>query len=698
MEFDLKNVKTKVWENKKMILVLLILFLFAMSIRSNIVRYEGNYLFEPDAYYHARLVQDIVTTGAVPSPDPLAYYQIGGSQAQDPSVYHWVSAALYSMISFGAFNKELLMFSVQFFPIVFGALISIGMYFLGKEIFNSKKVGVITAFLAAVTPAFAYRTMAGAQGDNSLGFLWMVIGFIFLVRAVKKRELGREEIINFVLAGVFFGIMSWTWSMYLLIPFILIPYFIFGIVQIASQDQKNQKFTDSEVFTFSVKILGALAIFTLMDLIYYSEFWFVSMLNYLNQIIPAGEFIWSVLIIVSILLVIIIGYFIGKSSKETKKLFAYLVIIGLYAVLLAMLIFFAVVPDLADRTTLASMVGEESTGSQFFGTKYNALIVFPWIALFAMPICLYFFRRKESHTQLIFWFWTIVTLVMAWYKLKFTFVFGLGVVTGAAITVYLIFELLKKYDFGKGIEAKSIIIVTCFLLLLGVGAAAIFMPDYSPYANSNSEWVDAMDWIIVNTPEDAKLFNWWGEGHMISFITERKVSSDNRNYTQEANADYAQFLTTPDTNIAYDIVSNKIGADYIILQSNQFSSLPTMEFYVIGERDNSVTQKYIGTGYANCSGEETLDCQGRIFGNYNTNFQVTKPQLDALANWTPTPTDFYNGQIPIYFYKNTNKSIIILDTASNNSNLAKVWFHDNAIQNYYTEVYFNGSIKIFKVN
>ncbi|MBT4192313.1 MAG: hypothetical protein HOE11_03310, partial [Candidatus Diapherotrites archaeon] len=77
MEFDLKNVKTKVWENKKMILILIVLFLFAMSIRSNIVRYEGNYLFEPDAYYHARLVEDIVTTGSVPNPDPLAYYQIG---------------------------------------------------------------------------------------------------------------------------------------------------------------------------------------------------------------------------------------------------------------------------------------------------------------------------------------------------------------------------------------------------------------------------------------------------------------------------------------------------------------------------------------------------------------------------------------------------------------------------------------------
>ncbi|MBT4597330.1 MAG: hypothetical protein HOC95_05115 [Candidatus Diapherotrites archaeon] len=697
MEFDLKNVKTKVWENKKMILILIVLFLFAMSIRSNIVRYEGNYLFEPDAYYHARLVEDIVTTGSVPNPDPLAYYQIGGSKAQEPSVYHWLSAVLYSVISLGAFSKELLMFSVQFFPIVFGALISVGMYFLGKEIFNSKKVGVITAFLAAVTPAFAYRTMAGAQGDNSLGFLWMVIGFIFLVRAVKKKELGRAEILNFVLAGVFFGIMSWTWSMYLLIPFILIPYFIFGIIQISSQQTDKKPLLKSEFFTFTVKVLGALGILTLMDLLYYSGVWFDGFIIGVNQIIPLGYLLISILTIIGILAVIGISFFVSKSSKDTKKLFAFLVIIGLYITLLAMFILFASVPDLVDRTTLASMVGEESTGSQFFGTKYNALIVFPWVALFAMPICLYFFRKKESHPQMIFWFWTIITLIMAWYKLKFTFVFGLGVVTGAAITVYLIFELLKKYDFGKGIEAKSIIIVTCFLLLLGVGAAAIFMPDYSPHANSNHEWIEAMDWITANTPEDAKLFNWWGEGHMISFITERRVSSDNRNYIQEANADYAKFLILPDTNEAYDIVSNKIGADYVILQSGQFNSLPTMEFYAAGKLDSPIDRKYYGTGYANCSGEDTLTCQGRVFNQYNTSFEISRAQLDSFSNWNMMPTDFYNGQIPIYFYKNTTNSMIILDATSNASNLAKVWFNSDETKTYYKEVFSNGNIKIFEI-
>ena len=66
------------------------------------------------------------------------------------------------------------------------------------------------------------------------------------------------------------------------------------------------------------------------------------------------------------------------------------------------------------------MVGEESVGNSFFGTKYNALIVFPWLALILLPIGLFMFKKEDMHMGVLFWAWVIVTLFMAWYKLKFT--------------------------------------------------------------------------------------------------------------------------------------------------------------------------------------------------------------------------------------------------------------------------------------
>ena len=136
------------------------------------------------------------------------------------------------------------------------------------------------------------------------------------------------------------------------------------------------------------------------------------------------------------------------------------------------------------------MVGEESNGNQFFGTKYNALIIFPWIALIFLPLSLYLFKRIDSHTGIIFFFWIMITLFMAWYTLKFTFVFGLAIAPAVAIVSHILFEGLKKFKMDKGIEAKVILIAMFLLILFGVGASARFFPDYVPYMDASNNKLD----------------------------------------------------------------------------------------------------------------------------------------------------------------------------------------------------------------
>jgi asparagine N-glycosylation enzyme membrane subunit Stt3 len=695
---DFDEVKQKVLDNKKMIFILLVLFIFAVGIRSNIARYEGNYLFEPDAYYHARTTQYLVTDGVVPEIDPQAYYQEeqGGSTSEKTSFYWILSAWIYTIVSLGmGFNKELFAFTIQFFPAIFGALISVGMYFLGKEIFNDKKIGLITGFAAAVTPAFAYRTMAGAQGNNSLGFLWMVIGFIFLVRAIKHGKLGKEEWINIILSGVFFAVMVFSWRMHILIPAILLPSAAFILLQLSSKPKKhNENITKSEPFNFIIKIFVSLGIYTVASIIY-GEAWLTDIIFYASKFVGSNE-LALILGVISVLVFIALSFLIYNSSKDTKKIAQYLVIIGLFAGLFALLFMFTTVPDFFygedGRTQLSSMVGEENTGKQFFGTKYNSLILFPWIALFMLPIGLYFFRKKESHPQIIFWFWTIITLFMAWYKLKFTFVFGLGIVTGVAITAYLVFELLKKFELEKGIEAKISLGALLVLIILGVGAAGIFMPDYQPSANSSPDWVEAMEWIQINTEDDAKLFNWWGEGHMISFITERRVSSDNRNFTFRANQAYAEFNITGDANRAYDIVKNEIGADYVLLPANNFKAMTNYHIQLINKVDYTEAQKYYNDPFnkVNCQTVETgRDCGGQI---------IPTEQLSEFNTiWTTKPTQFIDGETPAYYYL-TEKSVFVLGPILNNTNLSKVYFNNPETEGFYDLVFENHSIRIYKIN
>ncbi len=686
----------KIWDNRMIIVLLIAIFLIAFGIRGHLLRYE--YLFEFDSFYHARLVEDLVLQGHFSNPDPLAYYQLpNGMQPQVMSLYHIVSAFLYEIVAFGQpFNKELFMWTIQFFPVVFGSIISILLYFLGKEVFN-KKVGIIMAFVGAVTPAFAYRTMAGAQGDNAFGFIWFVLGFIFFVRAVKTNTLDKKSVINIVLAGIMFGLMSMSWDMYLLIPLIVIFYSIFAIVIIASKERAHTHETDltqNHAFVFAVKVIIAMLIFHVMCYAY-GENWIGDALGYIGSPLKLGSDVTLFLVLGGALIASAVSiFYISKSNKETKSLFFSLALIGLYAGFIVMTFVFITVPDLQDRSTLASMVGEESVGNQFFGTKYNSLILFPWLAIILLPLSLWLFKREESHTSIIFFFWVIITLFMAWYKLKFTFVFGLAIAPAAAVVAYIILEGLKKFQIEKGLEAKVILVSLFVLLLFGVGASAKFFPDYVPYVDEHPEWQAAQQWIIESTPKDAKLFNWWDQGHILTFITERKVSTDNRNGSNEANVAMSKFIITTDTNEAYNIAANQIGADYVVLDSSMITEAGTFEYYVANKVDSSLVQKYYQgvVRVLNCQDTDTntpsVTCEG------NT---ISRAEWNKLADkWKSTPDDFQNGSEPVFYYK-SHDQLIIINQALNNTNVIKVWMNSEETKDYYEDAYTKLGIKILKI-
>ncbi len=699
---SVEEIKKKIWVNRKIIFALIIIFFLAMSIRSNIVRFEGNYLFEPDAYYHARITQELVTQGYVNEIDPNVYYFVeGGVPHTTIELQHYIMSFFYFVLSLGFYNKELVALAVQIAPILFGAIISVSMYFLAKEIFNSKKVGLITAFLAAITPAFAYRTMAGAEGNDSLGFVWMVIGFVFLIRAIKTKSLDKKELINSGLAGIFFGLMAITWRANVLIPLILIPSAIVMLLYISGNNTKTkEKIIKSEPFNFLVKIIVSLGVYTLVSTTYsffstgYTSVWFLSLAGSIAQVSRLN--VELVLLIISIIIIAFVGFcfFLYNSKKDIKQLAPIIAIAILYLGLIAMLMVFFVEPDFfysgTGRQGIGSMVGEESLGNSSFSIKYNSLIIFPIIAIFLFPITLYFFKKDDSHTQILLWFWTIITFFMAWYKLKFTFFFGLGLVAGAAITCYIIFELLKKYDL-KGIEGKTIMIVFGFLLVIGLSGSDMYLTQFSPFANSSPYWIETMDWIKENTDENAKFFNWWGDGHQLAFVTERKFSVDNRNESGFGNRAYAEFNITNDVNRGYQIAKEDIGADYIFLTSSSFNSGPTFEFYFHEKVDSELGRKYydFDSRIISCyKTEQGMNCQGNL---------VPIEQFNAMnPNWKNTPSDFYNGQTPVYYYADRNE-LIILGPTYNNTNLAKVYFNSEETKQFYEEVFAYNGMKIFRV-
>ncbi len=644
--------------NKKHVFILLLIFLLALGIRASLMKYE--LFFEFDTYWHARVGSYILQGTGVPDKDPLAYYQMGGSNIgwEISPVFWFLSTGIYSVFTLGLFgyNKLLWIAFVKFLPALYGALICVAMYFLFKEIYN-RKAGYIAAFVAAVTPAFVYRTMAGQFEDDSLGFLWMVIGFYFFVKAVKEMQFNKESIKNALLSALFFGIMAWTWEMFMLIPLILVFYVITTSVLMWFNGIETKKIVHIlKVFAVVFVLFAVFA--TAKD----SGQWLSRDIGYIAKYLPINQEN--------------IDRFTGVGGRE-----------GIFGV----------------------TVGEENTGIQFFGTKYNVLIIFPVLALlivlwhfFLYPVINSVFNLKEKkewvesdYFAFIVFFWVAITLFMAWSKLKFTYTFGLGIAVGAGLVGYYLFEFIKsRTKFEKQIVGLGL----AFILLAGIASGTFFMTQNAPNIEYTFGWKQALSWLKDNTPKDAKMFNWWDEGHWITFIGERAALIDNRNLDLNADIAVAKFIITSDENEAVNIVK-KYGSGYLIFGSDLLTKQNSMVIYAYldePEKKNTELGKYLGfempcsPNTDKLSGITTYNCSGNV---------LTEQQINSLpTQYITQANQLYNERLPVFIYREKdNSKLYMFNDAANKSMIVRLWFEDPAVSSLFSVVYENSGVKIFKV-
>ncbi len=645
--------------DKKHLFILILLFLLAFGIRANLMKFE--LFFEFDTYWHARVGSYILQGQGVPDKDPLAYYQMGGSDIgwKITPGFWFLSTAIYSAATLGLFgyDKELWIAFVKFLPAFYGALIAVAVYFLFKEIYN-RKTGYIACFIAAVTPAFVYRTMAGQFEDDSLGFLWMVIGFYFFVKAVKEMNFTKNSIKNAVLSALFFGVMAWTWEMFILIPLILVFYVITTVILMWFNRIETKKIMHLiKIFAIVFVLFSVLA--TAKD----KGQWLSKDINYIVKYLPINEEN--------------VDRFTGEATDERK---------GIFGV----------------------TVGEENTGYQFFGTKYNALILFPILALlivlyrfFVFPVLNFVFNLKSKtewnssdYFAFIIFFWVLITFFMAYSKLKFTYTAGLGVAIGAGLVGYTLFEVMKsRTKFEKQIIGLSL----GFLMLVGVASGTFFMTQNTPNIEYTLGWKPALVWLKENTPEDAKMFNWWDEGHWITFIGERAVIEDNRNIDINADVDAAKFILSTEEEEAFKIVE-KYGSDYLIFGSDMLEKMNSMTVYAYlyePEKKAAEYGRYLGTVFYCSVSTDKLTGVNTYSCGPNT---LSEEQMNSLpTKYTSVPNTMLSEKVPGFVYREKdNTRMYLFNPAANNTMITKIWFENPSITKF-PIVYENAGVKIFKV-
>ncbi len=153
-------------------------YILGVAVRGNFAVSGGS-----DAYYNMRIVQYILETHHQLLFDPLLNYPIGLENPRPP-FFHWLAVLLgygFSPFLGGIYKSTMTMFLLE--TSIGGAFIVFPTYLLGKEVFN-KKVGLIGAILAALSPLTLMKSVASIGLFDIFTALFAVAMIYFYLKAV----------------------------------------------------------------------------------------------------------------------------------------------------------------------------------------------------------------------------------------------------------------------------------------------------------------------------------------------------------------------------------------------------------------------------------------------------------------------------------------------------------------------------------
>lgn len=175
---------------------------------------EKYYLSGPDPYYNMRLVRVTHETGRYPfygDSDPLLNYPLGASGGRAP-LMNMMALGFSNLLTPFMDEVDAIGRSMQFIPALFGALVIIPVYFIGKNLFN-KKAGLIAAFFMAIIPVHLGSGHGSAYSlfdHDSFNLLLFFLTFLFLILSIKEKN-AKKSILYAILGGIPLAALSMTW-------------------------------------------------------------------------------------------------------------------------------------------------------------------------------------------------------------------------------------------------------------------------------------------------------------------------------------------------------------------------------------------------------------------------------------------------------------------------------------------------------
>jgi len=600
---------------------LLVIFGIALSIRVCVpfdsvfggdwVRFGVN-----DPWYHMRLVENLVHHFPQRiSFDPFAFYPSGLDVPFAP-FFDLLLGFVIWVIGLGSPSEHTIEIVGAYYPAVLGALVTIPVYFIGRELFN-RNIGLLSAGLIAVLPGeFLFRSLLGFTDHHIAEVLFSTLMVLFLILAIKsarEKETSfnhilsrdwkniRKPLIYALLTGLTLGMYLLSWVGALLFVFIIVAYIIIQYII----DHLRGKSTDYLCIIGLPTFLIAL----------------VMILPFSYPPYP-GKGIVIVSLVIGVIAFLVLGGLSRLLAYRRIKRAYYplaLAVLGLAG----LGVFYAIDPSL-----LGSMLGQfwifnpsEALGTvsevrsllsiDGILTLVNYFTTGIFMALIALGLIIYAVIKEERADRTFLIVWSLIMLVAMLTQRRFAYYFAVNV---AILSGYLSWRLLewsyfitarpkrerRKRKAAKKKETRAPIrryfsamyvfpAVMAVVIFLGV-----FLPNIVQAVNTaedpggpNEEWHSSLLWMKDNTdppfgddasyyevyerpsagesfdyPESAYgVMSWWDYGHWITRIAHR---IPNANPFQAGARSAATFFTAQDETAASEILDN-LGSRYIVI-------------------------------------------------------------------------------------------------------------------------------------
>jgi dolichyl-diphosphooligosaccharide--protein glycosyltransferase len=453
------------------VMSIIVAFLLSLYIRAVLPHdsvFLGNGVIsisEDDGVYQMRIVEWIVHN----YPhflwfDSYTLYPHGYHQFWGP-LFTYSLATIIWIVGLGSPSHDTIYTIGAYYPAVLGALVVFPTYYVAKNVFDDRRVGILSAFIIAILPGqFLSRSLLGFTDHHVAETLLTTVTMLFLILSVKVfrknsftfsdiKSLNwsalKPSIFYFILTGIFLSMYMLTWPGALLFAFIIGIYIVIQHIVDHLHNKRTEYLAVLGIIIFLICLISRILV---------PEIGGPTSLYYLG--LTVGLILFPILSGLSIFLN-------GKGYKKYYYPFflAALIIAGLILIYIIMPSNFYTIKNSLNYFSTsggAITIAEASSYFERYGGSFtlepfkndfgiNGILAFIGLAFLAYGVF-----QKERQEKTVFLVWTIMILWALFQQNRFAYYYAVNVaILSAYFGIVVADKILEFGDWNELIGKKS---------------------------------------------------------------------------------------------------------------------------------------------------------------------------------------------------------------------------------------------------